>query len=160
MAEGSAIPSTRKIESRAASISSKKKAAQKIQRKNSYLKARCKELEENMSASEEADEHQDNAGYQFGGRKGKNHQKRSDLLIGRLLLHWVEVVNYLVNCLFITPRITTGNNSVLRSIARIHSTASCNIYVFQSGKRKVLTQGWGSVVYRTMDLDSHADTIV
>ena len=52
--------------------------AQKIQRDISYLKAKCKELEEEMITSEEADEHQDNAGDQFGGHKGKNNQKRSD----------------------------------------------------------------------------------
>ena len=44
----------------------------------SSLKAKCKELEEKMSASEEEDEHQDNAGDQFGGRKGKKQQMRSD----------------------------------------------------------------------------------
>ena len=57
---------------------SKKKAAQKIQREISSLKAKCTELEEKMSASEEEDEHQDNAASQYGGRKGKNQQKRSD----------------------------------------------------------------------------------
>ena len=68
------------------------------------MKAKCKELEERMISSDESDEHQDNAGYHFGGRKGKKHQKRSDLLIGSLLLHLVKSINYLVNCLFITPR--------------------------------------------------------
>ena len=47
-------------------------------REISYLKAKCKELEENMSTIEEADEHQDNVGDQFGGRKGKKQKKRSD----------------------------------------------------------------------------------
>ena len=37
--------------------SPKKKAAQEIKRKISYLNAKCKELEENMSASEEADKY-------------------------------------------------------------------------------------------------------
>ena len=35
-----------------------------------------------------------------------------------------------------------------------------NISGFQAGKRKVLAQGQGSLVYSTMELDSHADTIV
>ena len=47
-----------------------------------------------MSASEEEDEHKDNAGNQFGGCKGNNQQKMSDWLIGNLLLHSVEVINY------------------------------------------------------------------
>ena len=58
--------------------SPKKKAAQKIHREISSLKAKCKELEEKISASEKIYEHQDNAGNQFSGRKGKNKQKRSD----------------------------------------------------------------------------------
>ena len=57
------------------------------------MKAKCKKLEENMSAIEEADEHQDNAGDQFGGRKGKKQQNRSDLLTRHILLHFVEVIN-------------------------------------------------------------------
>ena len=44
----------------------------------SSLKAKCKELEEKMSASEESDEHQDNTGNQFGGRKDKKYKKSSD----------------------------------------------------------------------------------
>ena len=55
---------------------------------------------------------------------------------------------------------TKVNNSGLRSIASIHSTARRNISGFQDGKRKVSAQGQGSVVYIIMDLDSHADTIV
>ena len=54
----------------------------------------------------------------------------------------------------------TVNNSGLWSIARIHSTARRNIPGFQAGKRKVSSQDLRSVVYITMDLDSHADTIV
>ena len=92
-----------------------------------------------MSESEEADEHQYNAGDHFGGCKVKKQQKRSELLVGRLLLHWVEVINYLVNCLFITPICTTGNNSRLQGIVRIHSTARRNIYGFQAGKKKLLS---------------------
>ena len=42
------------------------------------MKAKCKKLEEKMSTIEEADEHQDNVGDQFGGRKGKKQKKRSD----------------------------------------------------------------------------------
>ena len=61
---------------RAASIKSKNKAAQNIQREISSLKLNCKELEENRSANEEADETQDNMGNHFGGRKRKNHKKR------------------------------------------------------------------------------------
>ena len=57
--------------------SPEKKAAQNIQGNISYLKAKCKECEEKMSASEESYEHQDNVGDQFGGRKGKKQQKRS-----------------------------------------------------------------------------------
>ena len=83
----------KKKQSRAESIKSKKKAAQEIQHDISSLKSKCKELEEKMCASEEVDEHQDNAGDQFGGSKGKNQQKRSDWLIGTLLLHWVKVIN-------------------------------------------------------------------
>ena len=33
-----------------------------------------------------------------------------------------------------------------------------NIFGFKSGKRKVLSQGQGSVVYSTMEMDSHSDT--
>ena len=110
------------------------------------MKSKCKELEENISASEEADEHQDNAGNQFGGCKGKKQQNRSDWLIGHLMLNWVKVINYLVNCLFIIPRRTTGNNSRLWSIVKIHSTARRNISGFKSGKRKVSYQGLGPVV--------------
>ena len=86
--------------------SSSKKAAQKVQHKISYLKAKCKELEEKRSTRKKADEPQENAGYQFCGRKGKNQKKSSDRLIGILLFHWAEVINYLVNCLFITTRRT------------------------------------------------------
>ena len=57
--------------------SPKKKADQEIQRNISSLKFKCKELEENIITSEETDEHQDNVGDHFGGRKGKKHQKRS-----------------------------------------------------------------------------------
>ena len=88
------------------------------------------------------------------------HQNGSDLLIRRLLFHWVELTIYLVNCLFITLRRTTGKNSRLWSIARIHPTARRNISRFQAGKRKVSAQGRGSVVYRKMEMDSHAETIV
>ena len=42
----------------------------------------------------------------------------------------------------------------------IHSTARRNISGFQSGKRKVLAQGQLSVVYSTLELYLHADTIV
>ena len=58
--------------------SKKKKEAQNIQREISSSKAKCKELEEKVSAIEEADEHQDNAGDQFGSRKGKKQKKMSD----------------------------------------------------------------------------------
>ena len=58
--------------------SQKKRAVQEIQREISSLRSKCKELEEQMSASEEADEHQDNVGDQFGGRKGNNQQQMSD----------------------------------------------------------------------------------
>ena len=58
--------------------SPKKKADQEIQRNISSLKFKCKELEENIITSEETDEHQDNVGDHFGGRKGKTPQKRSD----------------------------------------------------------------------------------
>ena len=47
-----------------------------------------------MSASEETDEHQENAGDQFGGRKVKKKLKKSDWLIGRILLHLVELIHY------------------------------------------------------------------
>ena len=43
---------------------------------------------------------------------------------------------------------------------RIYSTERHNISGFQYGKRKVSTQGRGSVVYSTMQMDSHADTIL
>ena len=81
----------------------------------------------------------------------------SDWLIGCLLFHWVEVINYLINCLFTTPIHTTGKNSGFRIIARIHSTERRNISVFQAGKRKLLARGQGSVVYSTMELYSHAE---
>ena len=68
----------KKKQIRTASIKSKKKSYQKIQREISSLKAKCKELKENRSASEEADEPQENAGDQFGGRKRKKQQKSSD----------------------------------------------------------------------------------
>ena len=42
------------------------------------MKAKCKELEEESIASEEADKPKDNVGDQFGGCKGKNQKKRSD----------------------------------------------------------------------------------
>ena len=45
--------------------STEKKSAQNIQHKISSLKAKCKELEEKMSASEEEYEHLDNAGDRF-----------------------------------------------------------------------------------------------
>ena len=45
----------KKIQSRDASINSKKKEAQNIQCKTSYLKSKCKELEEKRSTSEEPD---------------------------------------------------------------------------------------------------------
>ena len=47
----------------------------------------------------------------------------------------------------------------MQSIARIQSTLRRNISVFQAGKRKVSSQGQGLVVYSTMDVDSHTDTI-
>ena len=53
-----------------------------------------------------------------------------------------------------------GNNSGFRIIARIHLTVRRNISVFQSGKSKVLDQGLGSVFYSTMDMESHANSIV
>ena len=56
----------------------KKKADQEIQRDVSYLTSKCKQLEEKISASDESDEPQDNAGNQFGDHKGKNQQKISD----------------------------------------------------------------------------------
>ena len=40
------------------------------------MKAKCKELEEKKSASEEVDKPKENAGNQFGGHKGNNQQKR------------------------------------------------------------------------------------
>ena len=46
----------------------KNKLAQKIQREISSLKAKCKELEEKTSASEEADEHQYNVCDHFCGK--------------------------------------------------------------------------------------------
>ena len=55
---------------------------------------------------------------------------------------------------------TTGNNSGLQSIVRIHSTERPNTSGFQARKRKLSTQVRGSVVYSMMDLDSHMDTIV
>ena len=42
------------------------------------MKAKWKELEEKSITSKKADEPQDNSGDQFGGRKVKNQQKRSD----------------------------------------------------------------------------------
>ena len=84
------------------------------------MKAKYKEVEERMSASEESDEYQDNVGDQFGECKDNKQKNRSDQLIGSLLLYWVKVMNYLFNCLDITPRCTTGNNSGLRNITRIH----------------------------------------
>ena len=42
------------------------------------MSTKCKELGEKRITSEEADEDQDNTGDQFGGRKVKNQQKRSD----------------------------------------------------------------------------------
>ena len=44
-------------------------------------------------------------------------------------------------------------------MARIISTEKSNIYGFQSGKSKVLSQGQVLVVCCTMELYSHADTI-
>ena len=70
--------SDNKIQNRAASITFNNKAAQKIQRDISYLKTKCKKIEENRSASKESDEPQDNAGGHFGGRKGKKQQNKSD----------------------------------------------------------------------------------
>ena len=61
---------------RAASINSKNKAAQKIQRDISSLKAKCKELEGKRSTSREEDENEGNAGNQFGGCKGNKQKKR------------------------------------------------------------------------------------
>ena len=63
---------------RSASIKLKKKAAQKIQRDISSLKAKCKELEEKRIAIGEVYEPQDNVGNQFGDRKGKNQKNMSD----------------------------------------------------------------------------------
>ena len=54
---------------------------------------------------------------------------------------------------------TTGENTGLQSTTRINSTERSNIYGFYDGKQKVSNQGQGSVVYCTVDLDSHADTI-
>ena len=58
-------------------MKTKNKAAQKIQCEISYLKAKCKELEEKRIASGEADEPHDNAGDQFGDRKCKKEQNIS-----------------------------------------------------------------------------------
>ena len=77
-AEVRAIPLTIKKQRMDASINSKNKTAQKIQREISYLKSNCKKLEENRSASKESDEPQDNVGDQFGDRTVKNQQKRSN----------------------------------------------------------------------------------
>ena len=76
-AVGEESPTIRK-KSRAASINPKKKAAHNIQREISDLKGKCKELEEKRITSEESDEPQENAGDQFGGRKGKNQKNWSD----------------------------------------------------------------------------------
>ena len=76
------------------------------------------------------------------------------------MFHWVEVVNYLINCLLITTRRTPGNNIGFWSIARIHSTGRCNIYGFKYGNRNGLSQGRGLVVYITMELDFQAEMIV
>ena len=70
--------SDKKKQIRASSIKSKKKSSQKIQGNISFLKAKCKKLEENISAGEEADEQQDNVDNQFGGHKGKKQQKMSE----------------------------------------------------------------------------------
>ena len=74
------------------------------------------------------------------GLKGRKKQKSSESLIGSLLFHRVEVINYLVYCIFINMRFTTGKNIGLRSIARIHSMTRRNIYGFKSRKRKVSAQ--------------------
>ena len=58
--------------------SPKNKSAQDIQIEISYLKAKCKELEENVSAIEGAGGSQDNLGDQFASCKGKKQQKSSD----------------------------------------------------------------------------------
>ena len=87
---------------------SKNKAAPKIQCEISSLKSKFKYLKEKRSASKESDEPQYNAGDQFGVCKVNKQQKMSDLLFGGLLFHWLEVINSLVNCLYITTRRTTG----------------------------------------------------
>ena len=74
------------------------------------------------------------------------------------MFHWAEVINYLVNYILKT-RLTTGNNIRLRIIARIQSTTRRIIFGFQAWRRKLSTQGQGSVVYTTTDLDSHANTM-
>ena len=70
--------SDKKKQIRASYIKSKKKSSQKIQGNISFLKAKCKKLEEKRSASKEADEPQENAGDQFGCSKGKKQKKRTD----------------------------------------------------------------------------------
>ena len=70
------------------------------------------------------------------------------------------VINYLVNCLFIKPRSTTGKNSRLWGIVGIHSTLRRNVYLFNVGRRKVSAQGRGSVLYSMMELYSHSDTVL
>ena len=82
------------------------------------------------------------------GRKGNKQQNSSYWIIRRLLLYWVKVINYLVNCLFITPRRTTGNNGGLWSIAWINLTDRRNISGFQAEKRRVSAQGQVSVVFQ------------
>jgi hypothetical protein len=72
-------PKTRRT-SKASSIKSKKKTLQKMKREISSLKARFKSLKKKKGEasdddSDEADEPQDNAGSQFGGRASKKSKK-------------------------------------------------------------------------------------